>query len=240
MITLPTKKTTITGSVKDHIILVYGPPGVGKSTFTNGLADNVLFISTDRGSRHLKALRVEVGTWQEIDRVITMLENQKRKGELAYDMVALDHVDDISNIVELHVCSQLGVDSLEEVGFGKGWRAHRKELWKLLQRILNLGTGLVLIAHESIKTLRMRKIETERIMPDLSKGAWKVVIPICDIVGYCGFRTIKTGQIRIITTQPTESIYAKDRTLRTHPESGWELLKGLDFVATFGRARVSR
>jgi len=236
---LPTEKSYIAQSILDHIALYYGPPGVGKTTFVNDLTSKCLFISSDRGTRHLKVYRKEVGTWEEVRRVVSLLEREKRKSSLMYEMVALDHIDDLSYMAEIYVCTSLGIDSLAEAEFGTGWRLHRKELWATMQRILNLGTGLALIAHETSKTIKIPK-RTERIMPDLTKGAWKVLIPKCDIVGYCGFKVVKSQEKRTITTQPSEHIYAKDRTRKNKPESGWELLKGPDFVATFGRPRVNK
>ena len=94
-----------------------------------------------------------------------------------------------------------------------------------------------MISHETIKTIRTKVVETERIMPDLPKSAWKILVPKCDLVGYCGFKMIKKNgkrkQVRIIRTSPLESIYAKDRTRRIKPEEGYELLDGKEFAQTF-------
>jgi hypothetical protein len=79
-------------------------------------------------------------------------------------------------------------------------------------------------------------METERTMPDLSKSAWKVIVPKCDLVGYCGFKVIKKGgkrqEIRILETIPREDLYVKDRTNRDF-EGTYEELNGKKFVATF-------
>jgi DNA polymerase III delta prime subunit len=231
---LATKKTISAKNITDYIALFYGPPGVGKTTFVNELADRVFFISTDRGTRFMSAIRQECHTWNEIQRVVKALKSQAKANK--YSMVCLDHIDDICNICEEHVCNELGISDLTDAGYGKGWKAYKKSIWSVIESILSLDMGVVMIAHEAIKTVRTKVMETERTMPDLSKSAWKVIVPKCDIVGYCGFRVVKTDgkkkEIRTVETNPREDLYAKDRTHRTIPGK-YEKLDGKLFVRTF-------
>lgn len=231
---LPKEKTILAQSIQDHLIMVYGPPGIGKTTFVNNLSDRTLFLSTDRGTRYLSALRVEINSYKDLIGTLSALEKSEARN---YDIICLDHVDDIAMILEEHVCLELGIEGLGDLEYGKGWKMFKKELFAMLQRLLRLPCGIVFIAHESIKTIRTKIVETERTMPDIGRTPWKIIVPACDLVGYCGFHTIKKGgkrgQERVIRTAPLESIYAKDRTSRIKPSEGYELLDGKQFLKSF-------
>jgi len=217
--------------------MVYGPPGVGKTMFIDSLADQVFFISTDRGTRYLSARRLEAHNYEQLDAIVKKLESEFKAGTLAYDLVCLDHVNDICLMVEEYTCDQLGIEALGDVGFAKGWKAYKKGIWTILQRLLKINVGVALICHERITTIRTSVMETERTMPDIGKSASKVLVPVCDIVGYCGFKIMREGgkrkQVRTIRTKCLESIYAKDRTGRRKPVDGFELLNGEAFAETF-------
>ena len=234
---LPTTKTIPAVKVTEYIQMFYGPPGVGKTTFVNGLAERVLFVSTDRGTRFLSSLRMEINNFQDFLDLFKVLEKTTVKN--MYDIIALDHVDDICGMIEDHICEKLGIDALGDIGYGSGWKAYKKAINAVIQRLLRLDTGLVFIAHETIKTIRTKVLETERIMPDLPKSAWKIIIPKCDIVGYCGFRVVKRAgkkqEIRILETTPREELYCKDRTSRVQPELGYISLSGSEFRASFDK-----
>lgn len=231
---LPTEPSTVLQSLKDHIMLFYGPPGVGKTSFVHSLADRVLFISTDRGSRFLNAYRAECTT---LDEVMTAISEAQQLSE-PFDLVCIDHVDDVARWVESDVCEALGIEALSDADWGKGWSAFNKKMTSVITELKKIDSGLAFIAHESIKTVRMHGIEKEIIMPEMSKRVSKTIIPICDLVGYCGMKRVKDKtsnsmhDIRILQTILDGSIYAKDRTLRRKPKS-YELLDGAAFVATF-------
>jgi hypothetical protein len=114
---------------------------------------------------------------------------------------------------------------------------YKKLLFQLIQEILSFNVGLAFIAHEDIKTIKTKVMEKECFMPDLTKSSKKIILPKCDLVGYCGQMRIKKGgnkkTIRIVRTSPLDSVYAKDRTLRDKPEDGWERLDAKLFVETF-------
>lgn len=235
---LPTQKTVIAQKAKDHVMMFYGPPGVGKTTFVNALADRVLFLSTDRGTRSLAAMRVEITTVAKLEAVLDALEKS-----CPYDIICLDHVDDFCHMLSDEVCSQLGIDSLGDAGYGKGWKLYTDAIHNTIARLKALNVGIVFICHEAIKTIRARGLETERTMPDLAKSASKVLIPLVDLVGFCGFTPRKTAEgkrveIRTLTTIPREDLYAKDRTRRVKPKAE-ELLDGKKFIATFEAKEVT-
>lgn len=234
--TLPTTKTRFARSAQDYIIMVFGPPGVGKTTFVNNFG-NVLFLSTDRGTRFLEAQRVECLSWNKFEKVARELEAPKAPH---YDFVCIDHVDDFANMAEDDLCKQLGVMSIGDVaGFGKGWKMYRQRVQGYIRRIMRLQTGVVFIAHEDTRKIKTRSIELDRTVPLMGKTAWKAIVPIADVVAYAGFRTIvnkankKREEVRTVETDPREDLYAKDRTLRNRPKERYALLDGAAFVATF-------
>jgi hypothetical protein len=237
---LPTKRTMVLQRPVDSIMLFFGPPGVGKTTFVNSFSKNVLFLSSDRGTRFLDTMRVEAFNWNTVNKTLAKLE---KKGAPHYDIIALDHVDDFTNYAEDWVCNDLQVESLTDksLPWGKGWRAYKKQMDQMVRRILSLNSGLVYIAHETIKTVTVRGREVDKVMPAMSKSAWNLIVPMADIVGYCGFDTIKVKvggktkkkEIRVLETVPREDLYCKDRTNRRKPE-GVELLDGAAFLKTFG------
>lgn len=235
-VALPTTPTQPAVALTDYILFFYGPPGVGKTSFVRDMtgADRVFFLSTDRGTRFFKGLRLEITSIERLNEILDELLLPKNKGK--YDAVCVDHVDDICMMLETEVCDQLSIESLGDAKWGKGWKAFRKSLQLILAKLKALDSGIVFVAHETIKTVRSRAIEIEKTMPDLMKSAWKTIIPICDLVGYCGFSTTKIGgkrkQIRVLYTDPEESLYAKDRTTRRKPRN-YDRLKGSTFAATF-------
>lgn len=234
-LTLPTKKSVVQMRPQDHIMMFFGPPGVGKTTFVNGLADRVLFLSTDRGTRSIETMRVECVTWQKFDEVLKLLESGQSKN---YDMVCVDHVDDWANMAEMAVCSRLKVASLSDAGYGKGWSAMRRELMNFMSRLKRLDLGLVFIAHDQDKKVKVAGAEIDKCQPRIGKQAWDILIPLVDVVGYVSMRPVKTQdgkrkEIRTLETTPKQDLYAKDRTRRQRPAKDYELLDPEKFLATF-------
>lgn len=237
---LPTVKTIIAQKPTEHIMCFFGPPGIGKTTFVDSLADNVLFLSSDRGTRFFKGLREEVNDYPDYLEVLDSLDAVA--DNLPYDIVCIDHMDDMASAAEDYVLDKLGIEALGDAGYGKGWKAYKKAMLRIVSRLKALDVGIVFICHETIKTVKTRAIETDRTMPGLSKSAWNVIIPLCDLVGYMGFRRIKTKagkkEVHTLQTAPTEAIYCKDRTRRSKPEKGYEILGvppigGKAFIQTF-------
>lgn len=239
---LPTEKTQTGVALKDYISLFYGQPGVGKTTFVNNFG-NVFFLSTDRGTRFMKAMARNCLTWDQFDKVLRQLEKPDAPN---YDFVCVDHIGDWAAQGETWTLKKLGADALADPGYGKGWSEYRKTLTRFLHRLVRLDAGLIFIAHETTKTVKIQGLEVDRCMPQMNKQTWELVIPLCDIIGYCGIRAVKRGgkrtEIRTLETEPRRDLYVKDRTARTpnHPSSmgEWENLGGPEFIQTFKGVRT--
>lgn len=225
---LPMEPTTLAQSMSDNLMLFYGPPGVGKTTFVNGMPGRVLFLSTDRGTRSQNAMRTELHTWKEVGQALTALEKLP-VANFPYSIICVDHLTDLCDWVEDAVCEKLELESLADAEWGAGWKAYRKGIQSMLQRLLRLPCGIVFIAHEAVKEIQTRGTKISRTQPQMMKTAWNQIMPMLDLVGYLGFRRVQkkprgSVEIRTLETNPREALYCKDRTKRNRPGAGYDIL----------------
>ena len=136
---------------RPHFIALYGPGGVGKTTFC-AAAPKVVFLGTDDGSDHMDVARLEIPkTWQDVKAIIGDLIMEDHP----YETLAIDTINGFEPLVWSHVCKEAGVKSIEDVdgGFGKGYiRAEEEwiEFYKSLKR-LRQKMNIIVLGHSKIK-----------------------------------------------------------------------------------------
>jgi hypothetical protein len=159
MLTTPAKTSILDRLVKGRVakpayLLVYGTPGVGKSTFAS-TAPDPLFIDADNRTGHLDVNRITPKSWADILEILAAVHT----GELPCKTLVVDTLDHAEMALHAHLCKAAGVTNLEEIGggYGKGavaalaqWRYFALEC----ERIRKAGKNVVLLAHTQLKVLQ--------------------------------------------------------------------------------------
>lgn len=145
-------QSVTTGKVaRPHLMLVYGPDGVGKSTFAAG-APEPLFLGAEEGTNHLDVARLAVPSLAAFREALTELG----KGGHQYQTVVIDTLDWLETLVYAEVIAtyEKKVTSIEDIPYGKG-RVRALEVWReLLPSVAALrdrGLNVIAIAHSMIK-----------------------------------------------------------------------------------------
>lgn len=133
-------------------MLVYGPDGVGKSTF-GASAPKPIFLGAEEGTNQLDVTRVKIASFADLKGALVELATAKH----GYSTVVVDTADWVETLVYQHVIKELGKPgwtSIEDFGFGKG-RVHALEAWKELLPQLSAcrdaGLGIIILAHSMLK-----------------------------------------------------------------------------------------
>ena len=128
--------------------LIYGPPGVGKTTFAAGPGDKCIFVPTEEGADVVGVDRFPLA--QSVADVMSNLDdliNDKHD----YKVVTIDSLDWYENLTWAAVCEEHKLGSIEDMGYGKGYVAalahHRAILGKLTILRRDKGMACVLLAH---------------------------------------------------------------------------------------------
>jgi hypothetical protein len=134
--------------------LVFGEPGVGKSTFGAGWPAP-LFIDAEKRTEHLDINRIEVDTWAEVLGVMAEVSAKKTPVKT----LVFDTVDHMELMIYDQLCKDYGCNSIEDYkkGFGKIY-TDSLDQWRLfileLEKLRDKGITCLLLAHGHIKTFR--------------------------------------------------------------------------------------
>lgn len=172
-------------------VLVYGPEGIGKSTFAAQFPDP-LFIDTESSTKHMDVARLDApSSW-------TMLleEVQWVKANPTYcKTLVIDTADWAERLAIDHVLARANKTGIEDFGYGKGYVYLAEEfgrLLNLLNDIIALGIHIVFTAHAA-----MRKFEQpdeagayDRWELKLQKKTAPLLKEWADMVLFANYKTI--------------------------------------------------
>ena len=120
--------------------VLYGPEGIGKSTFASHFPSPV-FIDTEGGTKRLNVARLPQPTsWAMLlDEVAEV-----RKGNVPCSTLVIDTADWAERLCIQAVCARAKVNGIEDFGYGKGYTYVKEEFSKLLdalEEVLNAQCG---------------------------------------------------------------------------------------------------
>ena len=136
---------------KPYKVVVYGPEGIGKSTFASHFPDP-LFIDTEGSTRLLDIKRLPKPTSyemlkQEIDYII------QNNTSICRTLV-IDSIDWGESLIVQDICNKYQKKGIEDFGYGNGYVYTKEEVGRLLNRLENVidsGVNVVLTAHAQIR-----------------------------------------------------------------------------------------
>lgn len=180
------------------VILLYGVDGIGKTSLAAEFPD-ALYLPTQGERTPSDVELVTPGTIESFDDLLDVFgelltEEHDRK------TVIIDSLDGLESLVWRATCLRIGVASIEEAGFGKGYveaDTEWNEFMAAASALAQRGICVVMLAHPEI--VRFDSPVTDpysRYQPKLHKRANALVREKSDIVAFMNYRvSIKEKEV---------------------------------------------
>lgn len=131
-------------------VTVYGPEGIGKSTFASQFPDSI-FIDTEGSTKEMDVARFEKPTsWMMLLEEIKYTHDHP---DICKTLV-VDTVDWAEQMCIEHICDKHQKSGLESFGYGSGYVYVREEFGRFLNRleeVVEQGVNVVLTAHAQLR-----------------------------------------------------------------------------------------
>ena len=142
--------------VEPDLLVIYGPDGVGKSTFAAD-APNTLFLGAERGTSNLDVSRLPTpGNLEDVKKSLLSVLNEAHD----YKTLAIDSIDWLEQMIWKQICEDCNVKHIElaDGGYGKGFIRSLnifREITDLTTQIRDKKKmNIIFIAHSQVKSFQ--------------------------------------------------------------------------------------
>jgi hypothetical protein len=209
--------------------MLYGTHGIGKSTFAS-CAPRPVFLQTEDGLGEIDCDKFPLATsLEQVKRILSELYSEKHP----YLTVVVDSVDWLERLIWADVCRKHNVESIENIGYAKGYVFALTQWRYLLEGLSALrndkGMAVILIAHARIERFENPETESyDRYVPRLHKLAAAVVAEWCDEVLFATYK---------VYTKQTEEGF--DRKRRQGIGTGERIIRTVERPAHLAKNRLN-
>ena len=188
-------------------ILIYGQPGIGKTTLACSAPDPVLFdcdggVQRINGGHQVPTLQVE--KWEDINQALTEIEAGKEFKTIVIDtcskLLAYMEANIKANDKKQVYSNRDGSLSL------KGYGARKQMFNDFINRVRLTGRSLVFVAHEQ----EQKRGEETVLRPEVGGSSVNDLIKELDLVGYMEASGDGQAMVRTISFNPSNRFYAKN------------------------------
>ena len=176
-------------------VVVYGPEGIGKSTFASQFPDP-LFIDTEGSTKNMDIARMDKPTsW-------TMLKNQiayVKANPAVCKTLVIDTIDWAEQLCLNDICATYGKKGIEDFGYGNGYVYEKEEFGRFLnslEELIDRGVNVVLTAHAQLRKFSQPDEfgEYDRWELKLGKKTGSQISPLvkewADMVLFANYKTV--------------------------------------------------
>ena len=204
-------------------IVVYGPEGIGKSTFASQFPKPV-FIDTEGSTEHLNVARTpKSNNWLELTSQIQYFIDN----DTEYSTLVIDTIDWAEKLCIKNLLSEHNKSGIEDFGYGQGYVYLYEAMDRFLAKLevlRNKGMNILFLAHSIVKRHDLPE-ETgsyDRYELKLEKKNTPLIKEWVDMVLFCNYEIYvvedkgsskkkAAGGSRVIYTSPTPYWSAKNR-----------------------------
>ncbi len=198
-------------------IVVYGPEGIGKSTFAANFPEPV-FIDTEGSTKDMDVARFDKATsWAMILQQVQYVIDHPS----CCRTLVIDTADWAEQIEITSLCDKKGWSGLEDPGYGKGYTYSAEEFGKflnLLEDVIDRDVNVVMTAHA-----QLRKVELPEEMGaydhwemKTSKKTAPMIREWADAVFFANYKT------RIIEVDKKKKAQGGQRIMYTSHTPFWD------------------
>lgn len=180
--------------------LIYGQPGIGKSTLAIS-APNPVMVDAEKGLKRVEArLRVPSLQADTYEQILELLNSS----EIApFETIVFDTMGRVLELMEPYLIKKNPKNAQSNGALSlAGYKARKMEFNNLLKLIRRLNKSVLFVAHEKEEKAGDEKI----VRPDVAGSSGADLIKDLDFVGYMEAK----GTKRTISFFPTEKYYAKN------------------------------
>lgn len=192
-------------------IVLHGIQKIGKSTWAAG-APNPIFLQTEDGLVAIDVPHFPVAkTLAEFFGYMDMLINEKND----YQTVVIDTIDWLERLIWKKVCEDNKVQSIEQIGYGKGYvfsMTHWDKFFAGLDLLRDKGMAIVCLAHNEIKTFSPPDGDPfDRYVIKAHKTATAKLEEWADIILFAGYSVVVNADSKKVINQTERVIHTTSR-----------------------------
>jgi hypothetical protein len=210
-------------------VIIYGPEGIGKTTF-GAMAPDPIFILTEDGFGDIEAPAIPTddegnprvaSSFDEVMECIRTLATTDHK----YKTVVIDTLDWLEPLIWKATCKRLKVESIEEPGYGRGYVETMQEWQEFFDAVTYLrdakGMAVIMIAHSTITKIEdpMHSAYDKNCLK-LHKRAASKSAEYADVIGFCELKTLTRSEKSGFDKTRNIAMSTGERILRVSPTAG--------------------
>jgi len=207
----------VSKDLRGYSVFFYGEPKSGKTTTASHFPE-ALLLAFEKGYNAIPGVMAQpINKWSEFKQTLRELEKPEVKAK--FSTIIVDTVDIAYDYCTKYICDNakrpdgsFGVDSISDIGYGKGYGMVGQEFDETLRKIVQMDYGLVLISHATDKTFKNENGEEyNQIVPTLDKRGTNIVSRMADIIGYSRVVTTDEGDKTMLFMRGTNRYMAGSR-----------------------------
>lgn len=191
---------SVSRDLSGYITYIYGQPKTGKTTLATQMP-GALLLAFEKGYNALPGVMAQdITSWGEMRQVYKQLKNPAVKE--VYKAVIVDTIDIAADMCSKYICNQNDIDSLGDLGYGKGWTAFKEEFSEIFRGLTQLGYAVFFIGHEKEATITEGDKTRIVVRPALSASTRQIITSMADIYGYA--HQTATSDMSVLTLRSAD------------------------------------